>query len=119
MRIGAGLIVVLLVVAGCASSDPTASEEYQTLEQELATAELRLTDTEAQLAAITAERDEFAAQAVGGSDRYAKSLATAERIAEIIDDPDAIGTREEVLDELMTMAVSWEWLSFPSTCNPK
>ena len=104
MRIGAGLIVVLLVVAGCASSDPTASEEYQTLEQELATAELRLTDTEAQLAAITAERDEFAAQAVGGSDRYAKSLATAERIAEIIDDPDAIGTREEVLDELMTMA---------------
>ena len=48
-RLIAGLAVLGLVLAGC-SSDPTASNEYVALEEELA-------QTEADLAEVTAERD--------------------------------------------------------------
>jgi hypothetical protein len=47
--------VLLLVMAGCSSSDPTASDEYAALEQELA-------QSEAQLAEVTAERDALVAE---------------------------------------------------------
>ena len=36
--------------------------------------------------------------------RNEKSVANTERVAAIIDDPDAVGTRDEVLDELKTLA---------------
>jgi hypothetical protein len=44
------VVTLVLVMAGCSASDPTASDEYQALEQELASAT-------SQLAAVTAERD--------------------------------------------------------------
>lgn len=50
------VVALLLVMAGCSSSDPTTSDEYAALEQELAL-------SEAQLADVTAERDALAAEA--------------------------------------------------------
>jgi len=93
----ASVAVLLLVVAGCSSSDPTTSDEYQALEQELA-------NTEVELAEVTAERDGLIADAAARAVRSDKSEANAERVGAIVDDPDAFGTKEEVLDELMTMA---------------
>jgi len=48
-------VVLLLVLAACSSSDPTASDEYGALEQELAQAESQLT-------VVTVERDALAAE---------------------------------------------------------
>ena len=50
------VVVLLLLVAGCSSSDPTTSDEYAALEQELA-------QSEAQVAEVTAERDALVAEA--------------------------------------------------------
>ena len=50
------VVALLLVTAGCSSNDPTASDEYAELEQELA-------QSEAQLAEVTAERDALVAEA--------------------------------------------------------
>jgi len=55
-RIVPFVVALLLVMAGCSSSDPTASDEYAALEQELAR-------SEAQLAEVTAERDALVAEA--------------------------------------------------------
>ena len=49
-------VTLLLVVVGCSSSDPTKSDEYASLEQELAQAQ-------AQLADVTVERDVLVEQA--------------------------------------------------------
>jgi hypothetical protein len=56
-------VALLLVVTGCSSSDPTASEEYAALELELAQteAEFAIARIEAQLEKVTAERDALAA----------------------------------------------------------
>jgi len=93
----ASIAVLVLAVAGCSSSNPIESEGYQALEQELAQAE-------AQLAEVVAERDTLIVGASAGAARYEKSVANTERVATIIDDPDAVGTRDEVLDELTTLA---------------
>ena len=53
-------VVLGLVLAAC-SSDPTTSEEYLILEQELTEAEGQIEDLKTQLAAVTAERDEVTA----------------------------------------------------------
>jgi hypothetical protein len=104
-------VAVLVTAIGCSTSDPTTSDQYQALQgdlaeasQEIADTEQALADTEAELAEVTAERDGLIAEAAAEAVRYDKSIANAERIAEIIDDPDAIGTKEEVLDEMMAMA---------------
>jgi hypothetical protein len=97
------LITILVFAIGC-SNDPTASEEYQALEQELVAADQELVQAEAQLVQVTAERDGLIEDASAGAARYEKSVATVERVATIIDEPDAVGTREEVLNELMTLA---------------
>lgn len=58
------LIVTLMafgLILGACSSDPTTSEEYLDLEQELTTAQGQIDDVESQLAAVTAERDELLA----------------------------------------------------------
>ena len=90
-------VALLLLVPGCSSSDPTASDEYAALEQELAQAET-------QLAEVAAERDELAYQVSALASRSEKTWATVETIAEIINDPDSFGTQSEVLDLLVTMA---------------
>lgn len=108
----ASIAVFALLVAGCSSSSPTESEEYQALEQDLADANQQLAEAtqelvqaETQLAEVAAERDVLIADASAGAARSEKSVANAERVATIIDDPDAVGTQEEVLDEMMTMAI--------------
>lgn len=89
-------VALLLLVAGCSSSDPTSSDEYAALEQEFAQAET-------QLAEVAAERDELAHQVSALASRSEMTWATVEAVAEIIDDPDSFGTKSEVLDLLMTM----------------
>ena len=73
--------VLLLVVAGCSSSDPTASDEYQALEQELA-------QTETQLAEMTVERDVLAEEplAVAVASEEAAGFVAPEEIAALIED---------------------------------
>jgi hypothetical protein len=104
-------VALLLLVAGCSSSDPTASDEYAALEQKLAQTNQELIQTnqelaqaEAQLAEVSAERDELGYQVSASASRSDKTEATVETLAAIIDDPDSFGTKSEVLDLLMTMA---------------
>lgn len=106
----ASIAVFALVVAGCSSSDPTASEEYQALEQELAAVDQQLVETEQDLAqseaevvAITAERDALAQAAVPG-DRYDNAARIQSEILAILDDPEAFGTENEIADLLATHA---------------
>lgn len=63
-------VVLLLLVAGCSSSDPTASDEYAALEQELA-------QSEAQVAEVTAERDALVSEAEAAAAVSEESVATA------------------------------------------
>lgn len=49
-RHGLGLVLVLAVVLAACASDPTSSDEYQALEQELATTQQELAATQQQLA---------------------------------------------------------------------
>lgn len=98
-RIGRRHLVLIAVLglalgacsAGAPTSDPTASAQYKALEQ--------------QLAAVTAERDEMAAdrQAVAG--RYEKAKATQATLMRIIEDPAAFGSKSEVLAVLKEVAV--------------
>jgi hypothetical protein len=73
--------LALLLIAGCSSSDPTASDDYAALEQELA-------QTEAQLNEIVAERDalieEFTATAIAFDATAA--MVAPDRVAAVIDD---------------------------------
>ena len=105
----ASVTILVLIATGC-SADATATDEYMALQADLdeanqgiASAEQALADGEAQLAQITAERDSLIADPPASADRYEKSVANTERVAAIVDDPDAFGTQEEVLDELMTL----------------
>ena len=110
-------VVLLLVLAGCSSSDPTASDEYAAIEQELAVADQQLAETERELVqaedqlvqaedqvvAITAERDALA-QATDSSDRHDNAARVLEGIRAILDDPEAFGTEDEIADLLATHA---------------
>lgn len=92
-RIGLVLLVVALTTAGCAD-DPTTSDEYIELEQ--------------QLAAMTQERDALSASARDAASttaRYEKAQANQETVLAVIADPTAFGTETEVLDLLDSMAV--------------
>lgn len=71
----ASISVFALLVAGCSSSSPTESEEYQALEQELVAAEQQLAEAnqelvqaEAQVAAVTAELDAAQVTATAAQD---------------------------------------------------
>ena len=103
--------ILALVVAGCSSSDPTASEEYQALEQELVAAEQQLAETEQALAeaqqdlgADQAEMDILASEERSPSARYEAALATQETMLAIMEDPASFGDEDEVLDLLDSMA---------------
>lgn len=91
------LLVVLVVAAVSCSSDPTTSDEFQALEEELATAQ-------EQLAVTAAARDQLADQVAAAEARHDKVAAAQEAIADIIADPSAFGTEDEALDALMSYA---------------
>ncbi len=96
--------LLLLVMAGCSSSDPTASDEYAALEQELTQANNETAQIEDQLVEITAERDALAEGVEPTSTRYGNAKANQETLLAIIKDPAAFGTEQEVLDILDEMA---------------
>lgn len=77
----ASIAILALAVAGCSSSDPTASEEYQALGQELV-------QTESELAEMAIERDVLAdeASAVAVASEEAVGLVVPEEIAALIED---------------------------------
>ena len=91
------LLAIGLAVAGCSSSDPTGSDEYRALEQELAS-------VGAQLDAVTTERDALVAEDERATARYEKAKANQDVLLSVIEDPTAFGTEEEVLDLLDAMA---------------
>jgi hypothetical protein len=91
------LIISLMafgLVLGACSSDPTASEEYQELETELATVEQQLSD-------MTAGRDSLAAADVPAETRHEKARAHIDLMVEILGDPSAFGSEEEVVAALV------------------
>jgi hypothetical protein len=94
--VAASVTVLVLIAAGC-STDATATDEYEALEQELAS-------TQAQLDAVTAERDALVAEDEKVTARYEKAKANQEVLLAVIEDPTAFGTEEEVLDLLDAMA---------------
>ena len=96
--VAVGVVVLVLVMAGCSPGDPTTSDEYATIEQELA-------QTEAQLAEVTAERDALTPKGASFADRYERSRTTQETAMAIMADPSSFGSEEEVLDLLDSLAV--------------
>ncbi|MGD2059800.1 MAG: hypothetical protein PVF87_02950 [Acidimicrobiia bacterium] len=82
------------LVLGACSTDPTASEEYQELETKLATVEQQLSD-------MTAERDSLAGADVPAETRHERARAHIDLVMEILDDPDAFGSEEEVVSALV------------------
>lgn len=90
MRFTASAFVLCSLLAACAD-DPTDSQPYRDLEQ--------------QLAEVTAERD--ALSTTTGADpteRYEKSLANQEAVEDILNDPESYGSEAEVIDLLATYA---------------
>jgi hypothetical protein len=83
-------MALLLAMAGCSSSDPTTSDEYAALEQELAEANQDLAQTEVLLTEVTAERD-------------ALVVSEAEAAAPV---PEAIDATT-VPDEIAALLVEW------------
>ena len=77
---------LLIPTAGCSDGNSDALEE--------------------QLAAVTAERDDLAAQVVVPPDRYQKADATQQAVIDIVADPTSFGTADEVLDLLDQYAVT-------------
>ena len=64
------IVVLSLVMLGCSSSDPTASDEYVALEQELVESEARLVEITAELGVLLEEVD-AAAEVAGEADESA------------------------------------------------
>lgn len=89
------LALALVLIAGCSSSDPTASDEYAALEQQLA-------QTEEQLAGAVAERDALVEDALVTATALEAAEATVapDAIAALIDDwYEALGRGDDsVLD---------------------
>jgi len=83
------LVLALALAAGACAQDVTASEEYQALEADLA-------DARSQLNEATAENDRTVGEPESASPRHDRALAILAEIKQILDDPDAFGTEEEI-----------------------
>lgn len=88
MRWKLALVVPLLLLpaVGCSGDDDQGLQE--------------------ELEAVTAERDELAAQVAAQQARHDKASATQQAVTDIIADPTAFGTEDEVLDLLDQYAAS-------------
>ena len=98
IRLVMAAAVVGLLATAC-STDPTGMDEYQALEQELAS-------TRAELEEVIGERDALVAEDAKVAARHAAAKTTQEQLLAIIADPTAFGSEDEVLDLLDTMATS-------------
>lgn len=89
--------MALALVVGACAGDATESDEYQELQDELAAVHAELSETTADLAAA---RGTLAAAAT----RRDASLETMALERAILDDPEAYGTEEEVVDLIASNA---------------
>ena len=108
--IAASVAILAPIAVGC-STDATATDEYQALEQELSTtsAELEAATTQleaatTQLDAVATERDALVAEDEKATARYEKAKANQDLLRSVVEDPTAFGTQEEVLDLIDAMA---------------
>ena len=93
-------LAVLGLLAAACSSDPTTSQEYQTLQQQQADTQQQLADVQRQLTEAVAERDALASAAPQSSARHDKAKATQEAVTAIVNDPESVGSEQEVVDAL-------------------
>jgi hypothetical protein len=96
-------LALALVAAACAA-DVTESGEYQALESELATVQVQLSDTTAELEAINASQNTANAEPAASSARRDAALEAVTTLKEILDDPESFGTEDEVVDLLASHA---------------
>ncbi len=85
-----------LVVGGCAG-DATESDEYQELQDELLAVQAQLSET-------TADLEAAQANLAATTTRHDASLETTALQREVLDDPGAYGTEDEVVDLLASRA---------------
>ena len=100
--------IVMAAAIGC-SADPTTTDEYQALQDELTSLEQTNSETRRQLDAVTAERDELLAQRALAEERYEKSNATLDAVGQLgntleSEGLEAFGSEEAFLDEMMKHA---------------
>ena len=98
--------LVLVLAAGACAADATGSDEYQALENELATVQAQLSNATAELEAATAGRDSTNAEPASSSARHDAALQAVTTEKNILDDPESFGTEEEVVDLLATSATT-------------
>ena len=91
--------MALALVVGACAGDATESEEYLELEDELAA-------VQAQLSEATAELEAAQASLAAAAERHDASLETMTLQREVLDDPEAYGTEDEVVDLLATRATA-------------
>jgi hypothetical protein len=94
-------------LAGCGSGGVAAENESQapadqvtSLQQELTATKQQLADVQQQLAEAVAQRDALASAAPQSSERHDKATATQEAVTAIVNDPESVGTEQEVVDAL-------------------
>lgn len=83
-KITAAIALAVATTLPACNSDVTTSDEYQALEQELAVAQAGLDDVEQS----------------GSSERHDRALVVMNEIMELLEDPEAFGTEDEVADLL-------------------
>jgi hypothetical protein len=100
------MAAVLALVAGACAADVTESDEYQTLENELATAQQLMSDTAAELEAARASQAATNAEPAISSARHDAALEAVTTQKDILDDPESFGTEDEVVDLLASSATT-------------
>ena len=86
------ILLLALISAACSSSSDETAEQLLAVEQ--------------QLADVTAERDVLQTQIDQQADRHDKAAAVQSAVRDILDNPEAYGTEEEVVDLLASYATS-------------
>jgi regulator of replication initiation timing len=93
-------------LAGCSSgvaaddASQAPNEQVTSLEQQLAATQQQLAATQQQLAEAVAERDALASATPQSSARHDKAKATQEAVTAIVNDPESVGSEQEVVDAL-------------------
>lgn len=94
------MITACGLIVGASATDPTTTQEYEHLEQQLV-------EAREQLVEMTAERTALAAAAATAEDtsaRYEAALATQEAVRDILHHPEQYGTEDDVIDLLASYA---------------
>jgi len=98
------MTLALALVAGACAADVTESDEYQALENELASVEQQLSGPITELEAAKASQNTTNAEVVDSSARHDAALESLAMLKEILADPESFGTEAEVVDLLASYA---------------